>query len=283
MRNDIVRQTQLHLRDKANGVKHTPLHTFQECCEAADIDPRAFGRYAVKYPNAPQPVLQHAKTPWKAGKKYYRKHEFVQWVNQVRQQKEKAMPDIKTALEKALAQTANAWAADDEAHQQIQPQQEKTMTLTVEQHTDRVTTNISRLTFEFIRDNPGLTHAQVTARLVAQGFKENTVSSLTYQMIRVRLIVADANGGLTAVVREYVPIQPSSLRKKKPKAKAKPVQDVAPAPEPTPRKHVEIVNIRTGEVINPRKEEWSVESVIGNLNVRQAMAVYDELRKIFGA
>jgi hypothetical protein len=215
------------------------------------------------------------------------------------------MPDIKTALEKALAQTAHAWAADDEAHQKIQPQQEKPMTVTVsatdtpstpEKKDGRITNNISRITFEFIRDNPGLTIQQMTALLVAQGYKENTVSSLAYQMLRVRLIVADANGRLTAVVSEYVPIQTSMLRRRKPKAKAKPIKDVAPAP--TPRKQVTLVNTRTGEVINPRPAagiaalptthvapttEWSVESVIGGLNVRQAMAVYDELRQIFGA
>jgi hypothetical protein len=203
------------------------------------------------------------------------------------------MPDIKTALEKALAQTANAWAADDEAHQQIQPQQEKTVPTT---NTAPTTTekkeipNVSRITFEFIRDNPGLTHKQVTDRLVAQGYKENTVSSLAYQMLRVRLVVADANGGLTAVVREYVPIQTSLQRKKKAKV------------APPKSKQVTIVNTRTGEVINPKPSgiaalpthqiaaamyptpaEWSVDSVIGSLNVRQAMAVYAELRNIFGA
>jgi len=296
MQRDIVYQTQNRLRDIANGVKHTPLHTFQECCEAAGIDHRVFGRLAAKHPDAPKPVLEHAKTAWKAGKKYYRKHEFVQWVNQFRQQKEKAVPDIKSALEKALAQTANAWAADDEAHKQIQPQQENEMP--VEQQTERMNTNISRTTFDFIRDNPGLTNQEVTARLAAHGFKGTTVSSLAYQMLRVRLIVADEEGKLTAAVREYVPIQTSQMRKARKKTKAKPVQDVAP----TPRKHIEIVNTRTGEVLNPKPAgiaslpaklvttalyttpaEWSVESVIGGLNVRQAMAVYAELRNIFGA
>ena len=131
------------------------------------------------------------------------------------------------------------------------------------------------------------------------------MSSLCYQMMRVRLVVADANGKMTSVVQEYAPIQLASRRRKakpvvKPVAKtkakptAKPVVDAAPAPAPTRiqrdlsglpllRKHVEITNTRTGEVINPRKVEWSVESVIGSLNVRQAMAVYDELRKIFGS
>jgi hypothetical protein len=288
MQRDILYQTQNRLRDIANGVKHTPLHTLQECCEEAGITPSWFGRYAAQYPDAPQVVLHHAKTPWKAGKKYYRKHEFVQWVNQVRQQKEKAMPDIKTALEKALSKTANAWAADDEAHQNIQTQQEKTVptTTAIEKKDKSDVPNVSRITFEFIRDNPGLTHKQMTARLVAQGYKENTVASLAYQMLRVRLIVADANGGLSAVVPEYVPIQTSLQRKKKAKA------------APAKSKQVTIINTRTGEVINPKPAgiaalpttaryntpaEWTVDSVIGSLNVRQAMAVYSELRNIFGA
>jgi hypothetical protein len=262
--------------NKANGVKHTPLHTLQECCEEAGIDPRVFGRYAAKYPGAPQPVIQHEKTRWKNGKKYYRKHEFVQWVNQVRQQKEKAMPDIKTALQQALAKTATEWAADDEAHHNTEPVQVTTPKEITMQAP--VATNASRSAFEFIRDNPGVNMEAVVSALKERGFKPHTVSSLVYQMLKVRLVVADTNGKLTAVVREYVPIQ-TSLRRK---AKAKPVVAAVAAPAPTPRKHVEIVNTRTGEVLNPRKEEWTVESVIGNLNVRQALAVYMELRTVFG-
>ena len=219
------------------------------------------------------------------------------------------MPDIKTALQQALAQTrqqtiamaAMDWAADDEAHQKIEPKQEKTMTVTVSATTPTPATttlsrpNLSRITFEYVRDNPGVKMDAVMAALEGRGFKGSSVSSLIYQMIKVRLIVADPNGKLTAVVSEYVPIQTSMIRKRKAKAKdkvkAKPVvaaglASIAPVvtvDAPLPRKHVEIVSTRTGEVINPRKEEWTVESVIGSLNVRQAMAVYDELRKIFGA
>lgn len=285
----VAKMFQQYHADKANGNKRSPLHTLQECCEAAGIDHRVFGRYAAKYPNAPQPVLQHEKTRWKAGKKYYRKHEFVQWVNQVRQQKEKAMPDIKTALQQALAKTANTWAADDEAHQKIEPVKTETPkenTMTEDKKDKRITNNVSRATFEFVRDNPGMTVDEITNALVARGFKANSVSSLCYQMLRVRLVVADANGKLTAVVREYAPIQ-ANKRRRKATAKAvkvaKPVAKPEAAPAPTPRKHIEITNTRTGEVINPRKEEWTVDSVIGGLNVRQAMAVYAELRGIFGA
>jgi len=279
MRKDILWQVKQRQRDKENGVKHTPLHTLQECCEAAGIDYRWFGRVGAKQPDAPQVVLHHAKTVARSEKKYYRKHEFVQWVNKVRQQKEKAMPDIKTALEKALAQTATAWAADDEAHQQIEPQQEKIVPTTAPTITEnKDTPNASRITFEFIRDNPGLTNKQVTALLVAQGFKENTVSSLAYQMLRVRLIVADEAGRLTAVVREYVPIQTSLQRKKKakPKAKTKAKPQAVSVPETV------TVSVSDPVAVVPvvSAPEWTPNDVINTLTLPQAMALFKALRNI---
>jgi hypothetical protein len=268
--------------DKANGNKRGPLHTLQECCEEAGIDHRVFGRYAAQYPDAPKPVLQHDKTAWKAGKKYYRKHEFVQWVNQVRKQKERVMPDIKTALEKALAQTANAWAADDAAHQKIQPQQEKP----VPKQYFKTTNNVTRITFDCVRDNPGMTRVEVARELAKQGFNSKSVSSLLGQMLRQgmmrensRLLYVNSN--------EYTPIKATSSKK------AKPVPDLAPAPAPTqPRKHVTIVNTRTGEVINPKpagiaalptapvEKPWEPSDVIDKLTVRQALALFKELRNI---
>lgn len=198
------------------------------------------------------------------------------------------MPDIKTALEQALAKTANAWAADDEAHSKIEPQQEKTMTVSVTDTTDtltdkRVTSNVSRGTFYFIRDNAGLTAQEVTSQLMAQGYKATSVTSLIGQMLRMRIIMQDEQRGLSAVIKEYIPIQ--AKPGKVAKAKHTPRKPAAPVQQ---RKQVTLVNTRTGEVFNPKPvsvatpAEWTVDSVIGSLNVRQAMAVYAELRKIFG-
>jgi hypothetical protein len=184
------------------------------------------------------------------------------------------MPDIASALRKALSEWDTEPSTTNTEPVQVTTPKEITMPAPV-------ATNASRSAFEFIRDNPGVNMEAVVSALTERGFKPHTVSSLVYQMIKVRLVVTDANGKLTAVVREYVPIQTSIRRKAK--AKAKPVVAAVAAPAPTPRKHVEIVNTRTGEVLNPRKEEWTVESVIGNLNVRQALAVYMELRTVFGA
>ena len=272
MRNDIVRQVSLHRLDKANGVKHTPLHTLQECCEEASITPSWFGRYAAQDPDAPQPVLQFDKTRWKTGKKYYRKHEFVQWVNQVRQQKEKAMPDIKTALEKALSQTAQAWAADDEAHQTIQPPKEQPMTETKVYFS--VTNNVCRTTFDFVRDNPGMTRVEIAKELAKQGFNPKSVSSLLGQMLRQELM--RENGKLLyANSNEYTPIKSSKVMR-------------ARAANPV-RKRITITNTRTGEVIIPApvaapapvEKEWEPSDVIDKLSVRQALVLFKELRKIF--
>jgi hypothetical protein len=276
MQRSLLCQIKQRQRDKENGVKHTPLHTLQECCEAAGIDHRWFGRVAAKHPDAPKPVLEHAKTAWKAGKKYYRKHEVVQWVKQFRQQKERVMPDIQSALQAALAQTANAWAADDMAHQTIQPQQENEMT--EEKPYFTVTNNVCRTTFDFVRDNPGMTRVEISKELAKQGFNPKSVSSLLGQMLRQGLM--RGNGKLLyANANEYTPIKSSKVLR-------------ARAETPSPRKKVTIVNTRTGEVINPKpagiaalpatREEkpWEPSDVIDKLTVRQALALFKELRNI---
>lgn len=290
MKHDSVAQTWVRYhQDKANGTKRTPLHTLQECCEAAGIDYRWFGRVAAKQPDAPQPVLQFDKTRWKAGKKYYRKHEFVQWVNQVRQQKEKAMPDIKTALQQALSKTATVWAADDEAHQKIAPvPATPTKDTAVPKKYFQTTNNVTRATFDHVYKNPGKTRKEIVTALESQGYKRASTTSLIGQFVWSGAMV-ERGDILFTTQPDYTPLK-STIRKKvaavKPvKVKAAGLASIAPVvtvDAPLPRKHIELVSKRTGEIINPRKEEWSVESVIGSLNVRQAMAVYDELRKIFG-
>lgn len=198
------------------------------------------------------------------------------------------MPDIKTALQEALKKTATAWAADDEAHQKTEQQQEKAVTETTPEKKDgRIKSNVSRATFYFIRDNAGMTADQVTKTLMDQGLKATSVSSLITQMLRMRMIMADDQGRLSAVIREYIPIQ-----SKGPKTPAKKTTRT-PRPEVSyERKKVTLVSPTTGEVLNPKPAptpvpaatppDWTVESVIGSLNVRQAMAVYAELRGIFG-
>lgn len=276
MRRDILWQATRRSQDKANGVKHTPLHTLQECCAAANIDPRVFGRYAAKYPGAPQPIFTNSKTAWRAGVKYYRKHEFVQWVNQVRQQqsqskqKEKIMPDLKSELTKVI----NAWehtAPEPEPMPETRPSKPVSVFKT--------TNNVCRATFDCIKNNPGKTRIELATMLEKDGYKKNSTTSLMGQMVK-QSMVRDTGGLLFTAVPEYRPIKSYKTFKNQ-----QTKQEVNPAPAPAPmpeRKKVTIINTRTGEVLNPKPvaKEWEPKDVIDTLTVRQAIALFKELRNI---
>lgn len=194
------------------------------------------------------------------------------------------MPDIKTALQEALKKTATAWAADDEAHQQIEPQQEKAMPETTEKKDGRIKSNVSRVTFYFIRDNAGMTAAQVIIALMEQGHKAVSVGSLINQMLNTRMIMVDDQGRLSAVIKEYIPIQ---SKKTKAQVRAKPA---APVKE---RKHVTLVNPTTGVILNPKPAPMpepetvlptlpTADSVIANMSVGEAFRLYTKLKTMFG-
>jgi hypothetical protein len=62
---------------------------------------------------------------------------------------------------------------------------------------------------------------------------------------------------------------------------------MAAKPQEQQRKVVKLVNTRTGEVLNPTpapqiNAAWDAETLLNNLSIKQARALYDELRKIFG-
>lgn len=191
------------------------------------------------------------------------------------------MPDIKTALAKALSQTANEWAADDTAHNTA-----PTPTNTAAKPYFTVTNNVCRVTFEYVRDNRNKTRVEVAKELAAKGYKTGSVSSLLGQMIKQGLI-SEVSGFLQANGDTYTPLKSNKVFKSmQAKAQAKPE-----------RKKVTIVNTRTGEVFNPKpsagiaalptkapqiNSAWDADTLLNNLSIKQARALYDELRKIFG-
>jgi len=198
------------------------------------------------------------------------------------------MPDIKTALAKAL----NEWTADDTAHNPSTTTT-STPTNTKAKPYFTVTNNVCRVTFEYVRDNRNKTRVEVGKELAAKGYKAGSVSSLLGQMIKQGLI-SEVSGFLQANSDTYTPIKSSkALKAMQAKAQAKPE-----------RKHVTIVNTRTGEVLNPKpsagiaalptkaapkveaapqiNSSWDAETLLNHLSIKQARALYDELRKIFG-
>jgi hypothetical protein len=105
------------------------------------------------------------------------------------------------------------------------------------------------------------------------------VSSLLGQMLKQGMLRENAHL-LYATANEYTPIKSS-----------KKLKAMAAKPQEQQRKKVVLINKRTGEVIGaaPKVEPtpqinsaWDAEVMLNNLSIKQARALYDELRKIFG-
>lgn len=180
------------------------------------------------------------------------------------------MPDIatalKTALETKLAKELNEW--DDTPKQTPAP-----APAPIEKGYHTVTNNVTRTTFNYIRDNAGKPREDVIDALIKQGFKHGSVTSLVAQMVKTRL-VRDDMGGLYVNQQEYTPIRhfaPPPKRKqititrRKPEGVTEPAQKTETVPLPP----------------NVRFTATTTE-LLRTLNIVQARELYDELKKIFG-
>jgi hypothetical protein len=130
------------------------------------------------------------------------------------------MPDMQTALKTALTRTLQEWDDDGETFSPPStinttinnsvptPSQEIPM-----KKTFNITNNISRVTFDYIKNNPGSTRKEIIEALEHQGFVGGSVSSLVAQMRRNNMI-HETNNAYYADIPEYRPIKSlKALRK----------------------------------------------------------------------
>lgn len=163
------------------------------------------------------------------------------------QQQRKAMPDLKTELTKVI----NEWNA---------PEAPTTMTKT---HF-AVTNNVTRATFERIAQNPGITREALYQSMALDGFKRSSTTSLVAQMLAKGNIRLHGSGLFTAQA-EYKALpraQPTKPRK------IKAIVQTAPKPEILP--------------VVSTPPAWDTSDIIDRLNIKQARALYEELKSIFG-
>lgn len=286
------------LADKEAGIKHSPLFNLRECCEAAGVTPQWYGRMAHQHSGAPAPVLRCGKR----NVPLYRKHEIAEWVahiKQLTQTKEKGtvMPSLQDALQSALAQksvmplpeaTLNQPAIpadwDDEGGAAVitetattQPK-EKPM-----KHLFTATNNVSRETFNYVRDNPGCTRMQALHDMETRGFNRTSVSSILASMLAQGLAEGNSTG-MRTIVDEYQPLKaPSAFRKQQQRLQEE------KAARRAQRKQAKIVRRSKpmveenapSLVLRPAPGAWSPTDVLNGLSVIQAKAVYEELQKIF--
>jgi hypothetical protein len=179
--------------------------------------------------------------------------------------------------------------------------------------------NISKETFYFVKDNPGLTRRQIMDAMSQRGFLDRTIGALLSTFLLQGMLRGAHNTGLYTVNDKYTPpkahamfrkraydtMSPAALmRKNKRLAKALKEQrkqvTVVPRDNTTAglqklaenkRVLVDVRNKTTKVVteaaqpvpqVEPVKNGWSARDALDSLSVLQAREMYNELKKLFG-
>lgn len=185
------------------------------------------------------------------------------------------MPDIKTEMSKVLT----AWEQDEQ--DTINPP--KVVKKTPEGRlVFTKTNNVTEETFNYVRDNPNLMGVEILTALELRGFKKSSVGSLLTQFVKQGQMARTASGKYTTLVPAYIPLKSNKAIKakgkieaKQAKAKAQPPSQGIAALKPEP------VGKATG-VTASVATTWDADTIINNIGLKQARALYDELKKIFG-
>ncbi len=138
-------------------------------------------------------------------------------------------------------------------------------------HAFKPTNNVSRETFTYIKEHPGVTRSVMGAAMEKKGFKKSSTISLATQFIRQGM-VRSANHGLFVTQDSYSPLKATKAKK--------PSKDVLPKPQ----KSVAKVTASPAQTIYiSGVNTQSAQELLASMSIVQARSVYDELKKIFGA
>jgi len=188
------------------------------------------------------------------------------------------MPDIQTALTTALTQSrVREIPADwDETN--------STKESTVKQ-LFQPSNNVTRETFNFVRDNPGHTAKQIKTHMVARGFNDSSVGSLLGQLVRSSMLELHMSSKTyRALTKEYTPIKISTLklsRTLEKKAAKKAIQAI--------KKQQPVAGIATltaprtqATLTQPVSQQLTAKQVLETLSIKEAHMLYRELQTMFG-
>lgn len=120
---------------------------------------------------------------------------LVTALNKIETEKQMQMNELKADI--------NEWAKEDTQEPDVKPQR------------FQPTNNVSRETFNAVRDNPNKTMRELIALLEGRGYKSSSVGSLLGQMVKQSIVLRDEEGRFTTRLKEYMPIKASSTAKKK--------------------------------------------------------------------
>ena len=173
------------------------------------------------------------------------------------------MPDIQTEMQKIL----QSWDTPETTEQPEQPKGTKLFA---------PINNVSKDTFNFIRDNAGCTRNDVIRTLVTKGHKKSSVSSLVGQMLRQGHIYKDSDGTLRANGKEYMPIKSAKTIANREKKVKKAKTFKLKTSEAT-------TSVNTDHVLHEAvKKHNRVESILDNISLSDAHELYRQLHRYFG-
>lgn len=174
------------------------------------------------------------------------------------------MPDIQTEMQKIL----QAW------------EQPETTETTKEITVFKPTNNVTKSTFNFIRDNSGCARDDAIRLLVQQGHKKSSVSSLIGQMLRQGHIWKDSDGLLRPNGKEYTPIKSSkTIAKREAKAKKPKSYKVITSSKGL----AALVNEPIAEAFNHQPDiRTSIDIIMDTVSLNDAHELYRRLHLYFG-
>lgn len=176
------------------------------------------------------------------------------------------MPDLKTEMSKVL----NEWENHEQSIRTPKKMADGRVVFTV-------TNNVSRETFNHVKANPNITSAQACAVLEKRGFKESSVGSLLVQFVKQGMMSRDEQGRYKTLVPEYTPLKSNKAARAVQTPKRK-----AGRPKGTSMGIAALKPEAGGKATGVIASQWDAETVINNIGLKQARALYDELKKIFG-
>jgi hypothetical protein len=177
------------------------------------------------------------------------------------------MPDLQTELTKVF----DEWSKDDKPS----PHPKEKATVTKKLFT--ITNNVTRDTFNYVRDNPGLRSYQIRDALAKAGHKEGSITSLVSQLRRSGQIERREDGTHHAKAQEYTPLHRSPAKH--------PVKYRRPYTQRKPSATAGIAALQpatTPAIPATPAAPIVVEHLLNSLSIMQARALYDELKKVFG-
>jgi len=189
---------------------------------------------------------------------------LVTALNKIETEKQMQIAELKADI--------NEWAKED-------TQEPDTKT-----HGFKPTNNVSRESFNAVRDNPNKTNGELIKIMRDKGFNPSSVGSLLAQMARQGIVHRDAEGRFTTQLKEYTPIKSQSVAKKKKVPITK--RPYIKSGKYTTKSGIAALDMHTtlsAPVAAPASAPaFDPEQVLSTLSFPQVLALYKKIKTLLG-